>query len=268
MDFEQKKLSQEAEGDLHAIPLAEVRPYTLIFTPAYVHMRINQKFVSVKGPLDFFLPEELAKLSRFETLFFAKELEGVTPFLKAGARVRSLLKDNPADELKAPPFVISDAILRAVAPLWTSAPGGESLLIAPLNISAFVNELCDGFAPELLVRARDVDVQLFDTALLRSSWAVFAALHLGHLELRFLSRLRDRVFHSSLYGVAEDAEQSVGKDLETLANFSYETIFTGAVTTGVCPILSDAFESPDPKDSKLMQKMESRMKRVQELASA
>jgi hypothetical protein len=269
MDFEQKKLSQDAEGGLHAISIASLEPYRLIFAPAYVHMRMNQKFVSIKGPLDFFTPEELGKLARFETIYFGPTLERLSPFMRAGARVRELLRANPAHELLAPPFVVSDAVIRTVGPLWRAAPpttvDDENVLIDPLGVAAFVSELCEPLPSEHLARARDVDVRLFDTALLRSSWAVFAAIHLGHMELGFLDRLRDRVFQSSVYGFVQETESPVGKDIETLASFSFDSVFSGPVSGHGDVIRSQALGE---RGGRVMEKLGSRLKRVQRLASA
>lgn len=267
MDFEPKKLSREAGVDLHAVPFSEVKAYGLLFVPAYVYLPRNEKFVSVKGPLDFFLPAELTKLSNFENLYFARNFLDFSPFLEAGRRVRALLLKNPAHELKDPPFVVSDAVIRTLGPLWRNTPDHQSVRVDPLPVCALANEICEAFTPELLTRARDQDVHLFDTALLRSSWAVFAALHLGHLDLQFLSRLRDRVLHTSLHGFTPDAGAANGRDIERLAQFSFDTAFDGALS-GTDTFQGRVFsEHPSPQTS-VMQKMESRLRRIQALASA
>jgi len=70
MDFRQRKLPKEAAINLRISPIASVKPYALMIAPVYVFMRVNEKFVSVKAPLDFFTPEELERLKSFESFFF------------------------------------------------------------------------------------------------------------------------------------------------------------------------------------------------------
>ena len=61
MDFRSKKLPPEAADQLRACPVESVKPYVAMPAPVYIYLRANAKFVSVKGPLDFFTPDELAR---------------------------------------------------------------------------------------------------------------------------------------------------------------------------------------------------------------
>ena len=90
-----------------------------------------------------------------------------------------------------PPAVeeLSKAILKTLGPLWS-----DEKTIEPFFVAAVVEELCDYLSPKLLQKARDQSVEIFEYAVLLSSWAVFIALHMGHCELGYLNRLRYRVF--------------------------------------------------------------------------
>jgi hypothetical protein len=174
-----------------------VQPYALMLAPVYVFMRQNEKFVAVKGPLDFFTPEELDRYQVFGMFYIPEFVELALPFRQAGRRVRTLVGWQPqrAGEALLPPapYEISDAVLRMIGPLW-----GAGLEIEPFFAAVFVNELCDLLSAEVLFAAREKGVQVFEQAVLRSSWAVFLALHLGYCDLAFLNAIRLRIFAEEL----------------------------------------------------------------------
>lgn len=200
MNFRPAKLPKEAAINLRISPIASVKPYSLMLAPVYVFMRLNQKFVAVKGPLDFFTPEELERLMPFESFFLPEFVDAALPFRQIARNVRRLVGWEPEyrgeQQLPPAPYEVSDAVLRMIGPLW-----GVGLTIEPFFAAVFANELCDLLPPEKLRLARDQDVIGYERAILRSGWAVFLALHLGYCDLPFLNRLQQRVFDASFTGV-------------------------------------------------------------------
>ncbi len=189
------------------MPIREIEPFALLFAPAYVYLERNEKFVSVKAPLDFFSPADLVKLSNFESVYLPPFIDSVKPFADAGKRVRQLLSvpayratssdsGHPMVALDPPPFVTSDEVIRVVAPLWSLS--GERALIEPFFAAAFAGSVCDPLPGPLLVEAHDQDVEAYETAVFRSGWAVFTALHLGYCDLPFLNALLLEVFKGVL----------------------------------------------------------------------
>jgi hypothetical protein len=200
MDFSHRKLPLSQAPSLKQSPISEVKPYELTLAPVYVFLKRNERFVAVKAPMDFFLPEELERLQPLVTVFIPKFVDEAMPFQTAARRVKALLEWTPVLEdeiqLPPPPYALSDAILRVVGPLW-SAPAK----IEPYFVSVFVNELCQPIPPELLKATRDQSVEILDRAIFRSSLAVFLALHLGYVDLSYLSWLREHAFREVASGI-------------------------------------------------------------------
>jgi hypothetical protein len=200
MDFRQRKLPKEAAINLRIMPIASVKPYAMMIAPVYVFMRANQKFISIKGPLDFFTPEELERLKSFETFYLPEFVDAALSFRQIARNVKRLVGWEPEYKgeaaLPPAPYEVSDAVLRMIGPLW-----GAGLVIEPFFAAVFANELCELLPPEKLRLARDQDVLGYERAVLRSGWAVFLALHLGYCDLPFLNQLQQRVFDASFTGV-------------------------------------------------------------------
>lgn len=200
MDFRPRKLPKEAAINLRISPIASVKPYAMMIAPVYVFMRVNEKFVSIKGPLDFFTPEDLERLKSFESFFLPEFVDAALPFRQVARNVKRLLgwepKRDGEAELPPAPYEVSDAVLRMIGPLW-----GAGLVIEPFFAAVFSNELCELLPPEKLRLARDQDVVAYERAVLRSGWAVFLALHLGYCDLPFINQLQQRVFDASFIGV-------------------------------------------------------------------
>jgi hypothetical protein len=250
MDASLKKLPPEAEKNLRTCPISTVSPYVLMLAPVYVFMKLNEKYVAVKAALDFFTPGELERLKPFETFFIPDSIDRTLPYRDAGRRVRGLLtyvppappgqderlSDFPEVALPPAPYEMSDAVLRVLGPLWELVPGSGAA-IEPYFLLALVNELCEVIPGEMLSKARDFDVKLYETAVYRSSWAVFMALHLGYCDLSFLNALRMRVFQETVKIIEpEQALRSEIDDLvaiatESLANERVEKVGEGSFTT-------------------------------------
>jgi hypothetical protein len=214
MDFTARKLPREAAPNLRRCPIDSIVPYALMLAPMYVYMPRNEKFVSVKAPLDFFTPEELAKLRSFESFFATEFVDQALPYRDAARVVKRLLTWNPealpaserASALPPAPYELSDATIRALGPLW-----GAQGVIDPFFVAVFANELCPLLPTEELTAARDQSVPRFECALYRASWVVFTALHLGQCDLDYLFEARNHAFraamgwgwHERLLGVRE-----------------------------------------------------------------
>jgi hypothetical protein len=211
-----------------------------MMAPAYVYMKLNEKFVMMKGAFDFFTEEELERIKTFGSIFFPEEVDTALRFRKVASEVRELLSWNPetavlhereAIPLMLSSFELSDAVIRVIGPLWKPGP-----YIDPYFVSVFVNELCEIITPDLLKSYRDQSIADFEKAVLGSSWAVFLALHLGYNDLNFLNRLRLSVMHEMMSGqsgaqvsfqvslwknseirqLVQVARESIGSELEPL----------------------------------------------------
>jgi hypothetical protein len=79
-------------------------------------------------------------------------------------------------------------------------------VIEPFFASVFAHEICDPFDGSWLLVARETDVNLYDQAVLRSGWAVWQAMHLGYLNLSWLTGLRNSVFRVASGLIKERAE--------------------------------------------------------------
>jgi hypothetical protein len=247
MNFSKRKLPKEAADTLRACPIDSVKPYALMLAPVYVYMRMNEKFVAVKGPLDFFTPEELSRLLPLENFFLPEFVDSVVPFREAGRRVRALLSWKPRTEggLAPAPFELSDAILRIIAPLW-----GGVTTVEPFFAAALAGEVCDLLPGEAMLAARDASVERYEKAVLLSGWAVFLALHLGHCELDFLSKLRESVFAEAFDGRPEAESCLEVRELKEMARASLgDTVSRG--------IRAEDFRSrPDRASQKIASRME------------
>jgi hypothetical protein len=219
MDFTRKKLPREAAEKMRICPVDTVKPFVFMPAPVYVYMKLNEKFVSVKAPLDFFTPEELVRLRPFEAFFLPDFIDSVAPFRSYGRAIRGLLAWQPASvvALSPTPFEISDTVIRMIGPLW-----GKDVAIEPFFVAVFVAELCDPMPSETLLDARDRDVEVFENAIVISSWAVFIALHLGHCNLGYLNRLRLAVFEEVVRGKSPGFARQCGmEDILAVAGDSF-----------------------------------------------
>ena len=236
-------------------PIGEVQPFELMLVPVYVYLQRNERFVAVKAPMDFFVPEELERLAPLKSVFVPKFVESLQPFLTAARRIKALLSWMPIVEgdveMPPPPYALSDAILRVVGPLW-SAP----TRIEPYFVSVFVNGLCEPIPPELLRETRDRSVELLDRAVFRSSLAVFLALHLGYADREFLSWLRVHAFREIGSGVdhgqpAVEAASEINELLWVVAR-----TITGSATR----VLDGA--SLGALEGRMAQRLQARLQRV------
>lgn len=272
MDFKQRKLPKEAVEQLRICPIRSVQPYALMMAPAYVYMKLNEKFVMVKGSFDFFTEEEIERLNAFGSIFFPEEVETALQFRDVANEVRELLSWDPEKAalhqlkemtqgkkeeipLMLSSFELSDAVIRVIGTLWKPGP-----YIDPYFVSVFVNELCELFTPELLKRYRDQSVVEFEKAVMCSSWAVFIALHLGYNDLSFINRLRLSIVQEMMMG------QPVGwknPEIAQLVQAARASLGTECEPTPGSLIHYNTLLS---KVSVTSEKLSSRMHRVERLA--
>jgi len=272
MDFKQRKLPKEAVERLRICPIRTVRPYALMMAPVYVYMKLNEKFVMVKGALDFFTEEELERLNPLGSVFFPEEVDISLRFREVANEVKDLLSWNPEtaalqvlkertqgkkEELPLAPssFELSDAVIRVIGPLWNPGPH-----IDPFYVSVFANELCDLLPADLLKRYRDQSVVDLERAVMASSWAVFVALHLGYTNLGFLNRLRQSVVQEMMTGQTGAWKSSEVSQLVKAARESLGLEFqSGPGNLVHYDVLKSRFGVTS-------EKLSSRMRRVERLA--
>ena len=220
MDFFPKKLPPEAAPDLRRVSIQDVRPYALLSGPAYVFLKANGKFLGVKGPFDFFTPEDLKRFEAYESFYFTSFLDRVAPFEAMGRQTRVTLdpevrpvKDSGLNVALPPaPFEVSDAIVHLVGPLW-----GVGGVIEPFFAAVFANNVCEAVPEAELVAARERDVATLEQGVLHAGLAAFFALHLGYCRLDYLSALYRRVFQRVALGaVVSPAVRWTREELDLL----------------------------------------------------
>ncbi len=265
MRFSLKKLPKEAISQLRRVPIGICEPFTMMMVPVYVYLPKNGRFVAVKAPLHCFTAEEFEKFKSYENIYLPEFVDELVPFRKAGETVRNLLtlqqqhsiKTNAGLErlkLVMPQHELDDAVLRAIGPLW----GGE-VKLDPCAICCFTNEVCHPFPVQNIVEAMERDIDLFELAILRSSGAVFLALHIGYCDTQALALLRSRVFADTLSG--SKAESGFGQ-----AARLFQLVWAMFPDTNLREIsLSEIQERFDDSGigGKVTRKILSRLKRVQ-----
>jgi hypothetical protein len=192
MQFDEKKLGVEAIDQLLQCHISSVEPYALMLAPIYIFMKLNQKLVSVKAPLDFFTPDELHHLSRYENFYIPKFVQSGSRFQTAAKLVRNLTSSNPTPSKLAPTsYELSNEVILTLATLW-----GRDLSIDPFYSAVFADELLGPLDPEKMLAARDLAVTRHDSGILLSGLITFVLLHLGFYDLSLISAIRVEVYES------------------------------------------------------------------------
>jgi hypothetical protein len=193
MDFTRKKLPLEQASEMRVCPIGSVQPYAPLPAPLYVLMSSNQKFLAVKAPLDFLSPADLDRLRSFENFFYPPFIRQVLPYRASARSLLGLLFGaSQGRGLRPAPYETSDAFLRLTAHLWS-----PEAIIEPFFVSAFVTELCGPLPAEAAIQAREASLDTYEQAVLKSSWAVWQALHLDYLDGEWIRGLRDSVFQAA-----------------------------------------------------------------------
>jgi hypothetical protein len=214
MHFEDNKLLPEAVDTLFQCSIESVRPYVLMLAPVYVFMKRNEKFVSVKAPLDFFTSDELEKLKVYGVFYMPKFVKLAVRFETAARLVKNLFSlaasadsdtnnetdpDSSAQQRKSglppAPFELSNETLKLVGRLW-----GKELKIEPFFMAVFAHELCGVLNSDLLLQSREKAVMRHDWGLLLSGAFVFVAVQLGYWDLETLIELRNQIYTKTVEG--------------------------------------------------------------------
>lgn len=187
--------------ELIRIPMERIAPFLPCVSPIYVYFPKNEKFIAVKSPLDFFDPKELEKLKPLQAFYVPPFFDSIQPIQSIARNLKGLLNAFEAQESKnggpdfsdvqfpMSSFEKTDNVLQAIAPLW-----GPELKIEPFFAGVFASELCGKLPEALLKSAREKSIEVYDLAILRSSVAVFLALHLGYCDPEHLTKIRELIF--------------------------------------------------------------------------
>lgn len=208
MRFRDPKLHLSEESNLRKVERSYFKPYVVLVSPVYVKLSLNEKFVAIKAPLQFFTEEELKNWASHEYFYMPGFVDQVALYQSAGVSVRKLLSIHETVDLKvfkegkihnqkiqitSSSVVQNNETLKLLAPLW-----GTSISIEPFFASFCGNEVCDAFQGETLLRAENVSVENFELSFVRANSAVFFALHLGWRNIADLTKFRDWVFLKSI----------------------------------------------------------------------
>jgi hypothetical protein len=199
-----RKLSKDAIEELRRIPIDVCKPFDVLMTPVYVYLPNNGKFVSIKLPLQVFSQQEIDKYKPYESFYLPQFVDQIAPFQKAGESIRALLdvsqqrpvRTSEGDKtvtLSMPQHELDDSVLHLVGPLWNAGAEIEAFFLCFL-----ANEVCMPFSANVLSEAVETNSDLFELALLRSSTAVFLALHIGYSNARTLTLLREKIFSDTM----------------------------------------------------------------------
>ncbi len=202
MLFEVKKFELQSAEDLLSCRIKTVKPYALMPGPVYVFMKRNEKYVSVKAPLDFFTPDELFSFERYEMFYLPKAVSEVSGFQTSARLVRSLIGGS-WKAFPPAPFEVSDEVLKVLSPIW-----GRSVEMSPFCAAIFTDELCGSLSPDELIHGRDTTVARHDLGLLLSGLLVFVLVHLGWLDAALLARIRAETYSRTIRGEDWSAPRS------------------------------------------------------------
>ena len=235
-------------------PIETVKPFALMIAPVYVFLRRNQKYVSVKAPLDFFVPDELDRLRSFEMFFMPEFVDSVLPYRQLARRVKTILTWNPVEGgVTLPPasFELADGMLRMTAPVWGGGRGIEAFFA-----TIFCDELCGLLPGEEIKVARDRDLPGFERAVILSAWMVFLSLHIGTSDLAYLEGLRLRSFRKCLgQGIETSGLDDCGESGELYDLL--EELLSGELLYGALALAH--FEG---RNERVAQKIAARIRRV------
>jgi len=222
MNFKKRKLLKSEVHLLRAVSRASIKPYRFLFTPLYVFLRKNEKYLAIKGPLDFFDPIELEQFAYVDSFYVHTFIDRLYPFESAGRIISKILNWKPRIEfaadfqvaLKPAPYEISNAVLGYLGSLWGSQMQMEPFFTVPLIESIELS-----LDSDTLEDSRNLDVGLFEDALIFSAWIVFLGLMLGQCDYHYLHDLRKESFQYIIEGSTEDTSNF--DDLYQLALWSF-----------------------------------------------
>src|SRR5688572_28742190 len=130
MFYSRKKLSSDESNYLVKISSGDLEPYNLLYSPVYVYLVKNEKFLAVKGPFDFFSDEDLERLKTHDAFYVPKFVQSLNYFRKSAKQIRIVLQSRLTTTLRIQqdpnfkvltaraPFEISNTILSVLGMLW------------------------------------------------------------------------------------------------------------------------------------------------------
>jgi len=194
MQFDDKKLQLESIGEMIQCPVYSIEPFSLMLAPVYILMKLNQKFVSVKAPLDFFTADELERLKTHEVFYLPDFVKSSVRFQTAGRLIRKMLTLQQ-NQLSPAPQEFSREAFNVLSELW-----GKQVQVEPFFMSIFADELCSPLESEKMLWAREHAVVKHDHGLLLSGALIFIALHLGWFDYEELDRVRRMIYERTVQG--------------------------------------------------------------------
>ena len=277
MRIRETRLPLSQVASLQELSIQSAESFRPLLAPVYLLLKKNEKLISIKGPFDFFTPEDFNKLGA-NKLYLSAFIQNVTPFVDAALEIRQALEwseTGVTGTLGPTSYEISDAVLRILAKLWSEIPIGVSELhvaedplqkskhigIETFFLAAFANRFCDPLPSDWIQSAYEADVERYEHALLKAGAMVFFALHLGYLDFPHLNQIYRSVFLKTA-DISHDSERVfISKELQDLQGWLDTVISSNDI--GV--LSSDQFFNAKNRST---QKIRSRLLRVcQELMS-
>jgi hypothetical protein len=259
-----KLLPDQAEA-LAEVKIATLESCSLLYAPIYVYLEKNGKYLSVKGPFDFFTDADLDKLKSYKVFYVPKFVYSLNEIRQTAVQIRTILVSKASTILRLrqnvnfqvkllrAPFEISNIILKNLGQLWRKYPDDE-IGMEPFFMVVFVNELLGNLPPEVLLRTKEADKDHFEKSMFISSIVVFLALHLGYCDFEFISSLRLDILDQILFSNSDFKTHIEVQEMISLA----EDLLKGSQLQ--C-IKANRF---DPLGSKVSQKLFHRLGRIRE----
>lgn len=210
-----RKLTLDAASQLRAVSLGEITPYALLWTPVYLLLKRNGKFVQLKRAFDFFSTADLEKLRTAggDTVFLPLDPFPWDSYKAAGMRTRSFLdtaqsrrfqqnEEGPKAELEPSSYELSSMLIRMLPTVW-----GSTAKLQHEAVAAWTDGFCDEVPHEILEQARaERGTDFLRECVAVSAWVVFLSAHLGKTDPDFLDALRNSVFAGIRTGLGESDE--------------------------------------------------------------
>ncbi len=258
MRFNLKKQPAKLATQFRALLITELEAYKLLPSTVYLYLEINQKFLALKEPFDFFTEEELEKFSKQGTFHVPEHFDIAAPFREAGQRVRSMLEWSGGDgeELEPASYEMSDSVIRQVAGLWAPLdPTRKDFAgIETYFAAIFAHEIVTPLPSAVLIEARANDLDLYLVSVMRAAFSVFIALHLGFCDRERLDELYAWVFTNS-------ARLPISKEIPVTPQMKEVGAWVSSFISepGVSLLASDVFNT---EKGRVPEQLKSRMKRI------
>lgn len=245
MDLSKKRLPLDRAKALKRVSLKLIEPQKIMFAPVYSFSAVEQEFLLLKSPLDFFTHEELEGYSHLDFLYFSRFIHTTDFAREAAVEIRTVLcqRDLLSREtnglvylsvvLSQAPFEVSHAVINILSKFW-SEQFDRGVSVELFFLVPFVEELLGKLPGIELERVRSLGQSMLERALVTSSLLVFLLLHLGYFDLEFLTRVRNAGFKevvrnlwsgpASPLGFQEKRDVTFVHEVNSLLKFVLENI--------------------------------------------